>query len=235
MSSSIDPSEFDSFWVSAVSKSATLKGDQFLAFVNESCQNISNISTENVISWSKSAFTQMSPISDHGHIEAFYRIFIKYLLDWLFTEVQPRLNLVVEIINNGLHMLNVECFVQYLLEEIGILFCQAEEETPFDMNLFLALQAPIYSYCVNHEQNSQAIYECWFYALCASRGATIFGPNKKKALDYFKLMNHAFFQNAVLPLSPDIPPGEPVDPTFLEVQKHLKGAIAALATELDTL
>ena len=232
--SSNEITDFEEFWKSAISKSETLK-DQFLPLVYESCLNTLNIPPENIISWSSCAFKHMATISDHGHIEAFYRVFIKNLLEWLFTDVQQRLNLVIEVINEALHVLNIECFAQYLLEEIGTLFCQAEEENPYDMNLFLALQSPIYSYCVNNGPNSQSIYECWFYALCASRGATIFGPNKKKALDYFKLMNHAFFQNAVLPLSPQILPGEPVDPTFLEIQKHLKGAIAALATELDSL
>ena len=121
------------------------------------------------------------------------------------------------------------------MEETGSVFVSAEEETPLDMNIFLALQAPIYAYCVGHNEKSGEVSNIWFGTICSEKGLNVFGNNLKKALDYFKLMYHAFFQNAILPSAPEVPQGELVEASFLEMQKQLKSTIAAIATEMDDL
>lgn len=226
-----ETSTFDSFWQDSINKMATLEGELKESAL-ETCKSIPD---ENVENWAKSGISKIKTIKTPECFDAFCHSFIISLIMWTLDDVNSRLNVLVEIFNNAIQELNVEKFVGYLLEDCSAIFSAAEAESPIDMNVFLGIQSPVFAYCVGHNEHSGKVAEIWFYAICGARGTMIFGENKQKALNYFKLMNHAFFQNAVLPISPDIAPGEAVEQSFLDMQKQIRSAIAAIANEIDTL
>jgi len=119
-------------------------------------------------------------------------VFCNLLIEWTFSDLDSYLNVSVEIINDAINTINAGIFVSALLEETSTVFSAAESESPIDMNVFLAIQSPLFAYSVSQKENSNVITEKWFNVICADRGVMIFGANKQKALDYFKIMNQLY-------------------------------------------
>ena len=46
-------------------------------------------------------------------------------------------------------------------------------------------------------------------------------------------MNHAFFQDAVFPISMDVLQGSPVSSKFRKIQEQIRSAIAAVAVQIE--
>jgi hypothetical protein len=95
---------------------------------------------------------------------------------------------------------------------------------PIDLNFLLAIQSPVFSYCVSHHPDSEEVCERWFHALAGSRGAEIFREDRQSALSYFKMMNHAFLQVSITTATALIQ-----DPVLIAAQDAMHDAIIAIS------
>jgi hypothetical protein len=95
---------------------------------------------------------------------------------------------------------------------------------PVDLNFLLAIQSPVFSYCVSGHPDSGDVCERWFHALAGSRGAEIFGEDRESALSYFKMMNHAFLQVSVTTTTTMTQ-----DPVLIAAQDAMRDAIIAIS------
>lgn len=229
--------EFEKYWIESI---PALKEISDLGALEKALEekfaqteHVDNLNGE---FWFRTAVSQLKPILTPENTNLILTVVIKYVLNWTFTDINIRLNPTVEIINFLLFFndFKAKAVASELLNALSERFLKAaENNTPIDMNIFLALQAPAFSFSVGDHPDDEEVLDTWFFSLCNTCATNIFGSDKHLALSYFKLMNHAFFQNAVFPNSPSIYPGTPVPIIYKKIQENIRIAISKIATEID--
>jgi protein tyrosine phosphatase (PTP) superfamily phosphohydrolase (DUF442 family) len=104
-----------------------------------------------------------------------------------------------------------------------------EASEPIDINFLLAIQAPVFAYCVSGRTEAPDICQRWFQSLAASKGAEIFADDIETALAYFKIMYHAF-----LHLSVTTATGITHDPVLVAAREAIRAAIIEMTQSLNS-
>jgi hypothetical protein len=163
-----------------------------------------------------------SPAAAHL-FQPFIEISLTEFSRWLLEDPDLHLDAFIDFLATSLAPEHRIDFVTFLADLLAQLLARAG-----DMNFLLAIQAPVFAYCVAGHPDSQAVCERWFHSLTASRGADIFGDDLAAALAYFKIMSHAFLQVSVTTAT-----GIAQDPTMIAVQDTMHETVAAISQMLD--
>jgi len=194
------------------------------------CKEVYTYNKEELVDW---IVTGVNSIEKSGRYSIFINIMTDIFLDWLFDN--PILNQYAFMSFIEANMKN-SSFIEGIENFAGDFFRKYqkyEAEMDLDLNILLTVQGPIFYYCISENNKSDFVMNIWFDAISESYGECIFGSNRIKSLKYFKIMNHAFLQSAILPINPDITPGETFSPMIKSILKKIKTAICAIVTELD--
>jgi hypothetical protein len=155
----------------------------------------------------------------------FIEISLKEFCLWLLEDRNLHLDPFIDFLAVSLtsdHRIDVITLLAYFIPQLFI------ESEPIDLNFLLAIQSPVFSYCVSRQPDSQGICERWFHTLATSRGAEIFRDDQNSALAYFKIMNHAFLQVSVTTTV-----GVEQEPLFVAAQDVMREAIMAISQILN--
>ncbi|EAY02614.1 hypothetical protein TVAG_260740 [Trichomonas vaginalis G3] len=235
MSSEETKTKYEEYWGKVADEIKKLENpNEIESLLAGNLAETEKIDKENGFLWFQSLILKMKPIAN-AHVSGnILKSIIQLMLQWAFVDIDSRMNIAAQIINFLLYNFNSPLVAQTLLDSVSTIFLShSEDGKPLDMNIFLALQSPVFSYSVSEQENADSVLEIWFFSLCATYASNIFGSDKKLALAYFKLMNHAFFQDAVFPISMDVLQGSPVSSKFRKIQEQIRSAIAAVAVQIE--
>ena len=172
----------------------------------------------------KTSIDSFNEISDENIIRKFFLIYISEIQQYLEEDLS-RLDFFIEAIENCIESPHRILFLNIYAEIFPSFFPDCNS---IDLNFLLAIQSPIFSYCVNRHPDSDEACQLWFHSLASSQGSEIFKDNYELALSYFKIMNHAFFQISVTTTQ-----AAQQEESFVNAQKAMKSAIVAITTSID--
>lgn len=217
------PPNFQPNWPEII-VSASTEGADANSIFEEAFQMLHSINEENKLSWLKTSIDSFNEISDENIIRKFFLIYISEIQQYLEEDLS-RLDFFIEAIENCIESPHRILFLNIYAEIFPSFFPDCNS---IDLNFLLAIQSPIFSYCVNRHPDSDEACQLWFHSLASSQGSEIFKDNYELALSYFKIMNHAFFQISVTTTQ-----AAQQEESFVNAQKAMKSAIVAITTSID--
>ncbi|OHS95031.1 hypothetical protein TRFO_10747 [Tritrichomonas foetus] len=218
--------DYNKIWTDTVTKISGTCED-IPAALNEPFTLLNSISIESHVNWISAAFACWANFANEQIIQQFFALFIAEYSKFLLTDISDlaRLNNFLSAVATGLESPHRVLFIQ---EYAAVFPSYFPDPNSIDLNFLLALQSPVFSYCVNRHPDSSTIYQLWFDSLASSQGAEIFRDNHQLAVSYFKIMNHAFFQ-----ISVTTTPGAQQEDLFVVAQKAMKSAIVAVTRKIS--
>lgn len=203
---------------------ASAEGADVLSILQEPFQMLHSVSNENRLDWLKTAIDSFKENTNENIIRHFSLIYINENHQYL-QEDMSRLNFFIESVAQCVESPLRILFLNVYAELFPSFFPDSNE---IDLNFLLAIQSPIFSYCVNRHPDSDTVCHLWFHSIASSQGSEIFKDNYQLALSYFKIMNHAFFQISITTTQ-----GDQQEETFITAQQAMKSAIVAITNLID--
>lgn len=210
-------------WIEIITNAST-EGADVISILQEPFQMLHSIDEDNRLSWLKTAIESFKEISDENIIRQFFLIYVNENQQYLLEDLS-RLNFFIEAIQQCIESPHRILFLNAYAELFPSFFPDCNS---IDLNFLLAIQSPVFSYCVNRHPDSDTACHLWFHSLASSQASEIFKDNYQLALSYFKIMNHAFFQTSITTTQ-----GDQQEETFISAQQAMKSAIVAITNNID--
>ena len=209
-------------WQSFVQQAHDLDQDTFQSKLNEGLSPLSTLSSNEINVWLEAAVEACNFFDeDDTFVSSFFQGIILTLFKFLSEDTFKFLNNIALFGNCVLNSKHALLFIPNYSENI-LQFIQTIGPT-FDLNILLALQSCFFASITKRYKSSHASWEMWFKPIVDNCGNTIFGDDLPKAIAYFKIMNHAFFQCAITSNS------LVQDPTLVEIYSSMKSASVSLS------
>ena len=209
-------------WQNFIQQSISQDEETFQNKLTEEFGNLSTLASNEINVWLEAAVATCNLIEDNEpFVSSFFVCLTINLFKLLSEDIFKYINNIAIFSNNVLASKHGLLFIPIYSGNV-LQFLQGIGPS-FDLNILLALQSCFFASIVKKYAIAQASWEIWFKPIVDSCGNTIFENDLPKAIAYFKIMNHAFFQSAIISNS------QTQDPTLVEIYSSMKNASVSLS------